>query len=355
MYAQETIQVARSSLVDEPTTVSVLPDIVSVGALQGSTFPVVGGYSIAYLKPGAQRGLVTRDDTAAPLLAFWQAGLGRSAAFLGQADGKLSGDLAGWNGYADFFGTLVRWIAGTEAVGDVYAEVSRQGHEAVLGVEVEAGREDLLGGLEAQLLAPDGSTRRVLLTRVGDTRLEARIPLPREGAYRPVLRTADGRFLRLPAVTLPYSPEFEPRLGPDEGERILRDLVRTAVGRMDPPADELMAGSRRSTGVTPLGPLFAWAALALLLLEILVRRLRPRLPGVDILRPLRWLGALWRSLRARGRAAPEAWEATPERSASTAGDEPEPTPLGKTKAAAQADDEGIASVLDKAKRRRRRR
>jgi hypothetical protein len=124
---------------------------------------------------------------------------------------------------------------------------------------------------------------------------------------------------------------------------------------MDPPADELMAGSRRSTGVTPLGTLFAWAALALLLLEILVRRLRPRLPSVDLLRPFKALGAVWRSLRARGRAVPEAWEAAPERSEPIEGDEPQSTPQKKTKPAASADDEGIASVLDKAKRRRRRR
>ena len=139
MFAQETIQVARSSLVEEPTAVDVLPDIVSVGALQGTSFPTVGGYGIAYLKAGASRGLVSRDDVAAPLLAFWQAGLGRSAAFLGVADGKLSGGLAGWTSYAEFFGTLVRWVAGTEAVGDVYAEVVRQGHEAVLGWRSKPG------------------------------------------------------------------------------------------------------------------------------------------------------------------------------------------------------------------------
>ena len=124
---------------------------------------------------------------------------------------------------------------------------------------------------------------------------------------------------------------------------------------MDPPADELMAGSRLSTGVTPLGTLFAWAALALLLLEIFVRRLRPRLPTVDILRPLRALGRFLRSLRARGRAAPEAWEAAPEPSEPEEVDAPRSTPKEKTKPAAQPDDEGIASVLDKAKRRRRRR
>ena len=348
MFAQETIQVARSSLCEEPTDVAVQPDIVAIGALQGAAFPQVGGYSIAYLEPGAQRALVTTDDTAAPLLAFWQAGLGRTAAFLGEADGRLSGGLATWEGYADFFGTLVRWLAGTEAVRDVYAEVTRRGHEAVLSVEVEAGREELLGGLEARLLDADGEAHPVLLTRVDDTRLEARIPLVGEGVHRPVLRTADGRFLRLPAVTLPYSPEFEPRLTPDEGLRTLRGLVTIAEGQLDPTAGALMAGDRRSAGVTPLGPWFAWAALGVFLLEVFVRRLRPTLPWRGLLRPVEALRALRRARKIRAR--PEAWASA----ARGADPQDEVAPEAPPAAPPQVErEDDIASVLQRAKRRRR--
>ena len=338
MFAQETLQVARSSWVDEPTAADVAPDIVSVGALAGTDFPVLGGYSIAYLKPGAQRGLVTRDDTGAPLLAFWQSGLGRSAAFLGEVDGAASGGLAAWNGYADFFSTVLRWVAGTEATRAVYAEVTRRGHDAVLRVEVEPGRQDLLTGLEARVVRPDGSAHTAMLTRSDDTSLEARIPLPTQGAYRPVLRMADGSFLRLPAVTLPYSPEFEPRARPDEGEAMLRDLVQVAAGTLDPRADQILAGSRRSTGRTPLGSWLAWTALGLLLLEIAVRRLQWQVPT----------GAASRALR---RARPERRKAPPMASAPTGEDasppdKPETAPPSEERA-------GIASTLERARRRKR--
>ena len=351
MFAQETIQVARSSIVEEPASVSVLPDIITVGALQGGTFPAVGGYSIAYAKPGAQRGLVAKDETAAPLLTFWQYGLGRSAAYLGIADGALSGRVGSWEGYAEFFGTLVRWIAGTEAAGAVYAEVNRRGHEAVLSVEVEAGRQDLLGSIEARLLDPKGESRRVLLSRVDDTRLEARMPLPDEGVYRPVLRLADGRFLRLPAMTLPYSPEFEPRMDPAEGEKVLKRLVRTAEGRIDPVADQIMAGSRESLGVTPLSGLFAWAALAFLLAEVVVRRLRPTLPQRVSEVPRRlWAGvtsrvARLRTKRRRKKARSAAF-LEPEEGEAVA-----PASRQAPKEETPSDD-GITSVLDRAKKRR---
>lgn len=350
MFAQETIQVARSSLVEEPTSVGVLPDIVAVGALERGRFPAVGGYSIAYLKSGASQGLVTRDDTRAPLLAFHHVGLGRSAAYLGIADGDLAGEVRTWDGYGDFFTTLVRWLAGTDASGDVFAEVRREGHEAVLSVEVEEGREALLGGIQVRMLAPDGSAQTLLLTRAGDQRLEVRVPLPREGVYRPALRTADGRVLRLPAVTLPYSPEFEPRADPDAGIDTLRDVVRIAGGRLDPTAEQIAAGPRRSAGSTSLARPLVWVALVIFLLEILVRRLRPRLPSLaPMSRAVAGARAAFaRPLKARRAGQPKRAAGRPDEVADPlASEAPEAPPSPD----APADD--LRSVLERAKRRRR--
>jgi von Willebrand factor type A domain len=347
VFAQETIQVVRSAVVEEPTAVSVLPGILAVGALRGATFPQVGGYSIAYLEDGAQRGLTTRDDMAAPLLSFWQHGLGRSAAYLGIADGELSGGVATWNGYADFFAPLVRWVAGTEASSDVFAQVTRRGHEAVLSVEVDPEETDLLSGIEAHVLDPEGKSESLLLVRTADTRLEARVPLASEGIYRPILRLADGSFLRLPAVTLPYSPEYEPRMDPAEGEETLRRITRIAEGRLEPPADELMAGSRSSRGVRPLSRHLAWLAVAVLLLEITVRRLHVGFPTKAAAAVGALVGKipLKPSLKWRRKTRPDAAPEEPEAPAATPPDEPpEPAP---------PDD--ISSVLDRARKRGRRR
>lgn len=356
LFAQETIQVARSSIVEEPTTVLALPDLITIGALIGATFPSVGGYSIAYLEPGAQQGLVTRDDTTSPLLSFKQYGLGRSAAWLGIADGELSGEMATWDGYADFFSTLVRWVAGTQAIDDVYAEVVRRGHEAVLSVEVDAGREDLLAGLEARVLDPEDDVHALPLVRVDDTRLEARFPLPSEGIYRPVLRLADERILRLPAMTLPYSPEYEPRFDPAEGERTLRCIVRIAEGRLDPPAAELFAGSRTGRGATSLGSTLAWVALGLLLAEIAVRRLGLRSPAVRLAPIGRVLRRVIRrpafARRARRRVAGIDLDAPTEGAEGGEGRVSRAVVPGPEEPAGPEPD--IRSILDRARKRRRR-
>ncbi|MHC5011850.1 MAG: VWA domain-containing protein [Planctomycetota bacterium] len=349
VFAQETIQVAKSSIVEDPTDVDVLPDLLALGAYEGA-FPRIGGYSIGYRRPGAQVGLLTTDDQKAPLLAFWQHGLGRSAAYLGIADGRLSGDLSTWTHYADFFATLVRWVAGSEASADVFAEMVRRGHEGVLTVEVEAGREDLLAEVEARVLDPDGEARDIPLLRVDETRLEARFPLPGEGVYRPVLRLGGDRFLRVPAVTLPYSPEFEPRMDPAAGETLLRRIADLTGGRVDPPAGDLLAGPRTSRGATPIAPVLAWIALGLFLLEIAVRRLQLRFPDLR-------LGVLGRLL-GRNRL-PRLRRRVSKPAAATPPPAPEPAEARAEPAAevptAEREPSDIASVLDRARARRKRR
>ena len=149
--------------------VAVRPDILAVGELDLDGFPQVGGYSIAYLEPGASAGLTTVDDVGAPLFSFWQRGLGRSAAYLGEIDGEFTGAFAGWAGSTDFLATVVRWLGGSRAGSDVWTDLRREGHEAVLTVELAEGSESLLESLAATTRGPGGE-RELFLTRVDERR-----------------------------------------------------------------------------------------------------------------------------------------------------------------------------------------
>jgi Mg-chelatase subunit ChlD len=294
VFAEETIQVARSSFVEEPTPGRMLPDLIGLGEMPAGEFPTLGGYSVGYVREGTTVGVLGEgeSDEPVPLLSFRQAGLGRSVGFLGEADGEFSGGLAGWEGYGGCFTTLVRWASGSEASGELYAELLRDGHEAVLEIEAARDAELALDGLTATLVAPDGSSLPLTLTRLSPTRLQARAPLRAEGAWRAVVATPGGGVLRVPPVSLAYSPEFAPALDPQAGERRLAALAQTTGGRVQPPVSELLAGSRVSGGITALGPWLAGAALLLLLLEIAVRRLDLPVPGAA------WVAATWRSRRA---------------------------------------------------------
>ncbi len=372
LFAQETIQVARSSIVEARTELTLYPDIVAIGDLQHLDCPPVDGYSIAYAKPGAATALETRDDQKAPLLAFWQCGLGRSAALLCEVDGDLSGEWATWQGYGGLVSTLARWLAGTEAGGELFASLRREGHEALLTVEVEEGREALLAGLEAVVLGPGGEAVRAPLVRIGERRLRARVPLTSTGSYRPTIRTADGALLRVPPVTLPYSPEFEPRRDPREGEKTLQRITGITGGAMEPTLAQLVAGDRTGRGVVPLATPFALAALLLLLLEIAVRRLDLR-PARLRLPKLPRLSRFWRaaapvppgpadlsggdsaSLRPSEPIAREAGDGLPPGpTGSSGGDSASLRPPGPPRPPPPHGQAGLRGLLDRAKEKSRR-
>ena len=96
--------------------------------------------------------------------------------------------------------------------------------------------------LEALITAADGT--KTALERTGEHRFEARFPLAKEGVALGTLKLADGKFLTLPPVALPYSPEFEPSPDPQRGERLLRKLADESNGVAGVSAAELWRGER---------------------------------------------------------------------------------------------------------------
>ncbi|MCB9876357.1 MAG: VWA domain-containing protein [Planctomycetes bacterium] len=274
VFAQETIQVARSSVVEEPVEVRSEAALQLLGQLP--SLPSVGGYTVAWLRERADRCAVTEDEFASPLLATWHCGLGRAAAFLGEADGELSGALAQWPGYGGMFATLVRWLGGG-APADVFVAARRDGDVGVFTVEVDAARAALLAGATGVGVAPDGRRFDLPLTPLQPGRLEVRVPLTSDGAWRAALQVGEDT-LRLPAVCRPFAAEFALQVDPRAGERTLRALARAGGGHVAPSVERALDGERVAFGRRDLGAWWAVAALLSLLLEVAVRRLDLHLP-----------------------------------------------------------------------------
>jgi hypothetical protein len=302
------------------------------------------------------------DEQKAPLFAFWQHGVGRAAAFLGEVDGEYSGALPGWPRYGDVFATTVRWLAGNDASHEVFADFVRQGHEGVLRVEVEKGREALLGQVVAQLIAPAGDSQPVLLERTGERTLEARVPLGAEGIYRAALQVGDDQFVRLPPLALPYSPEFEPRLDPRFGATTLARISAITGGKSPPQASDLFSGLPPSAGIRLWTWACGWLLLAVWLLEIAVRRLGLRLPRLAVVGVVSRRATTWlRGLRvARPKTATRATGTAVRTPAPTDDQTPSPEPRPSTPSAPAKPPQpnaasGMTSILDRAKARAKRR
>lgn len=362
LFTEDTMSVARSSFIEkDPETqpdgiaAQQVSDSRLIGDWGNSPFPAIDGYNLSYLKPEATMGVVTQDDYRAPLSAFWYRGLGRVAGLTMEVDGQFSGGFSQWEDGPDFLITHVRWLLGGDAPGEVYIALTRDGQDAVATVELDPERRDRGGQEIPQLIVvPPGQERQETLspefTWTGPDTLQARFRMERMGTYRTLLQTGPREFQRGPALSLPYSPEFAPRVGLPSGQETLVELAELTGGEQRNNVLEVFRNAPRSPKKVSLVPPLLIATLLLLIMEIGGRRL-----------------ALWELISGRGleREPPPAPVATRPRfstkpfrgtSPSAAGrQEPMPQPVKPAATAAPAPEKPKVDVFAQAKNRAKKR
>jgi len=274
IFSQETITVARSAFVDVPTSLEPAPDLPLLGKLSPQGLPQVGGYNLTYLKPRANVALRTLDENAAPLLALWPKGAGRSVAFMGEVDGEFSGELRQWSGMRAALESMVRWsmAGGGKPEGEAVARAERQGNLLRVTLDLAPG-EPMPTALPTLVVLPgDGSSDPVELPMrwEDEDRLAAEYTLPGRGTWHPVVKLGS-RALRAPPVALPYAPEFEPG-SPKEGLAVLRGVAAVGSGVERLSMANLFADAPVSEGRVALAPWLVGFAVLVLLAEVAVRR-----------------------------------------------------------------------------------
>ena len=292
LFAQDTILLARNALVDEPTVPAFTTALPLLSDTLPASAPALGGHNLCYAHPAATVVAVSSSDATAPLVAFRPVGAGWTVAFTGEANGEFSGEFAQWEHVPEFYAALLRRAASADGS-------LPPGMTLVPRLDGSSLAVDLYVAEDAPFIGTP--SLRVLRTRATGTtaetlrfawtaadRLSAEVPLRHGETVLPVLRLEESDSpLPLPPVCLPFSLERKP--DPEgRGEKTLESLARATGGRrLLQPADawSLLPHGTRSV---PLAPWLYLTASALLLLDILCRRLRPgiRNPETPRSRPL---------------------------------------------------------------------
>ncbi len=205
IFAQETVSIARSAFVKEPTGARGTPGWAEIAARAPVWPETIDGYNLSYLKPGATAALVTTDDYAAPLVATWQRGAGRAAAVSFPLGGEFSARVRAWAGYGDFVQTLVRWLAGEDAPAGLALRTAVEGERLSL--------ELLYDETWTTRIARTAPTALLAESGAGAAGATAR-PLVWEkiepGRFRASAALAPGRVargaVRVGATSLPFGP-----------------------------------------------------------------------------------------------------------------------------------------------------
>ena len=226
-FLQETVQAVGRYIVEEPFyPLPAMPSPILSG-IDVPTVPPLLGYNGATPKGTARVVLGTpRGD---PLLATWQYGLGRAAAWTSDVTGRWATEWVTWQGLARFAAQLVGWTLPAPQAEGMDAQVTLADRaspdgtsardQALLRVEMvdRAGQPRNFLDLTATFIDPDLQAREVKLSQVGAGLYEARAALGRPGTYLirvaardPADAAAQGQSLgqQTLGLVVPYSPEY---------------------------------------------------------------------------------------------------------------------------------------------------
>jgi uncharacterized membrane protein len=277
IMAEEAVIASRNFI----TEGEFLPEVTSndevVSSLTSS--PDLLGYVATTAKPTSSTLLRIGPDRD-PLLATWQAGLGRVTSWTSDASLGWSKNWAQWDGYVDFWGRVVK---DTFQQGDTAGAAQATVRNGRLRIDVE-GSANFPDGAEAKatVAGPDGQRYEVPLDRTGGDSFEGELPAARNGTYAVGVNVTSQGQTVLAASTLAsesYPAEYAPGT---TNATLMAQLSTVSGGRgeITPTAAFDTAGLR--AGFTRLALVGPFLLLAALLWPIAVALSRLSLRGATI-------------------------------------------------------------------------
>jgi Mg-chelatase subunit ChlD len=303
IFVSETLAVARDLVVEGEIRPRRGHAGEPIEGFAADAFPALGGYQRTYAKPAARVLLTGRDED--PLLVSWRYGLGKAVAFTSDLSGRWGRRWVEWPEFGRFVAQTARWTMRRSGSESFLPRFRWHGQRGEMDVDVLDRDDRFVNGLEleASVVDPSRSARRMRLEQTAPGRYRGEFPVPRAGRYYITLSGRDGPVQVGPAtfgLAVPYSPEYLD-LGVDRD--LLRDIAGITGGRLLPLSS---ASVNAVTAPSPQAPgphLRIWwpfflAALLLLVAEVAARKVA--LPDAWRARWARWRGA------SREAPAPEA-------------------------------------------------
>ncbi len=288
IFLKETTQVARSQLVETPSTIRVLRRAEVLDGVNVTEAPPLLGYASTKAKPLSEPILAIGDGE--PLLVRWRYGLGQTAVWTSDVKNRWAVRWLPWAGYARLFSQLVRSTMRQQSTGsglpsyEIAVEVDPPNVHA--RVDAIDRNDQFVSGLDSQLEIVDPLSkkpvRNVRLDQTGPGRYEATFALPRYGSFvGRALQKRDGRLVAETPTTfaLPYPREF---LALPINLALLEELrVATGGDQLSAKPSDASDSVRRvldprgehTRAATALWPWLLWGAIGLLVLDLLLRRL----------------------------------------------------------------------------------
>ncbi len=273
LFFDETVRIARRGIVEETFTPRLADPLGPAAAVVNELreVPQLYGYNAVTPRDTAQVALAT--PTGDPVLAVWQYGLGRAAAWTPDMEGRWAKDWVGWQGFGRFSSQLVDALIQPSIVDGYEVSTSLAGSSVV--VELRANSDERAARPAGRLLGPDNSVIDVPLVEREPGVYRGSVPMPDAGVYRVQVTTSDAagaaQLLATGGAIVPSSVEY---LNRDGNPGLLKALADATGGRVDFPASDAFVRSNTAARmVAPITWWLLWIAVLLWPVDIAIRRL----------------------------------------------------------------------------------
>ncbi len=283
IFTRETEMISRDAAVEEWFPVQQVAPAAFLRGIAVNAAPLLHGYVATQLKgPPAQ--LVLASDRGEPILARWRTGLGWTLAWTSDVKNLWAVDWLRWPSFSKFWGQLVREHMRTKERRELDMRVENVGGRVRATVDAFTVDERFDNALESRLIVtgpvPGNQRRELPMRQIAPGRYEAEFELDQYGSFllraEHVRHGQDGQREHVGVsygqLSHPYPLEyasFEPDV-----ERLTR-AAAAGGGLVDPVVTALFdPGSEKIVHHEQLFSRFLLAAIAIFLLDLLVRRVR---------------------------------------------------------------------------------
>ena len=213
IFLKETVQSVGRYIIEEPFFPLPESPGPSLKGIDTLTLPPILGYNGTTPKTAARLDLISPSGD--PLLATWQFGLGRSAAWTSDMKGRWAEQWLTWDGFSKFSNQLVGWILPEPKSDFIEATASLSNGAAVINLIAKDANGQLINSVQAQatIIQPGLETQEIELEQVGPGTYSGSFEGNSMGVYLIRIGANDQDLNSLGQQTLglvvPFSPEYK--------------------------------------------------------------------------------------------------------------------------------------------------
>ena len=212
LFLKETVQSVGEYIIEEAFYPLPSNPGATLNGLDSLDLPSLLGYNGTTPKTAARLDLITPKGD--PLLATWQYGLGRSAAWTSDFKGKWAQSWVEWEGFPKFVSQLVGWVLPEKKSDLLTASVQLDGSNATITLRAQNESGQPINNLQSNALIvnPKLESTEIALEQSGPGEYQGTLEVDKTGTFMIRIGANNENFQSLGQQTLglvvPYSPEY---------------------------------------------------------------------------------------------------------------------------------------------------